>query len=235
MSDTLQSANLWRRLPETRPFVLPVDADAIERFNWKAKEHVKVDLNLLPEPFIGRFDAPIVLLNLNPGWSSDDARWHRSPGFSRRLWANLKQERSPYPFYLLNPSQKQDFGEYSPGGKWWHNRLRVLIEHVGSLEAVARGLLCVEFFAYHSKRFGRRIQPIPSQEFSFSLVRSALSRKAIVVILRSRRLWMEAVPELLTYKRQFTLRNPRSTYLTPNNCDGFDTIVRRLKQADNSA
>jgi len=222
-------------LPDVEPFVLPDDINVVAEFNRNAQHLARVDLGLLPEPFIGRCDAPIVLLNLNPGWSFDDAKWHRHPGFACRLRANLNQEDSPYPFYLLDPDLKGDSGAYSPGGIWWRKRLRVLIEHVDSLETVANSILCVEYFPDHSQRYGGRMQPIPSQNFSFSLVRSALDREAIIVVLRSQRRWHAAVPELVTYKNQYVLRNPRSPYVTPNNCDGFDAIVRRLRQLSGSA
>jgi hypothetical protein len=81
--------NPWLDLPDRQPFALPDDLSLIEEFNRKSSANYQVDLNLLPEPFIGRPDAPVVLLNLNPGWSPGDAEWHAKHAFVRLIRANL--------------------------------------------------------------------------------------------------------------------------------------------------
>ena len=58
--------NPWRHLPDIPPFVLDSDRRAIEEFNASASADTHVHLDLLPEPFLGNKDAPVVLLNLNP-------------------------------------------------------------------------------------------------------------------------------------------------------------------------
>jgi hypothetical protein len=52
------------------------------------------------------------------------------------------------------------------------------------------------------------------------------------VILRSRKLWEAAVPELKTVDA-IELKNPRSPYLTPKNIpgDGFARIVTAIANA----
>lgn len=59
--------NPWISLPASALFVLSRDAEAIEAFNAGASESHAIHLEVIPEPFIGLPDAPVVLLNLNPG------------------------------------------------------------------------------------------------------------------------------------------------------------------------
>ncbi len=59
--------NPWLHLPMTAPFVLAEDAPLVERFNLTASPDHRLDLTLLPEPFLGLPSAPVVLLGLNPG------------------------------------------------------------------------------------------------------------------------------------------------------------------------
>ena len=61
------TTNPWVDLPEESPFVLHGDAAAIARFNARANERHRIRLDVLPEPFIGRPDAPLVLLNRTAG------------------------------------------------------------------------------------------------------------------------------------------------------------------------
>ena len=123
---------------------------------------------MLPEPFLGRRDAPVVLLNLNPGYSPEGPRIHSDPSFAARVRRNLCHLPAEYPFYLLDPAIT------GPGRDWWEPKLRQLIGQVGR-QVVATGVLCIEYFPYHSRRFRHRRLPLPSQQYSFSLVREALS------------------------------------------------------------
>lgn len=215
--------NPWLDLPASAPFVLPADAAAIARFNERARADVAVHLELLPEPFLGDPLSPVVLLGLNPGFSPDDAACHADPTFAALSRANLEHLKSDFPFYLLNPAAP------GPGRRWWSKRLRKLIEAT-SLSAVANRVLCVEFFGYHSDRYAHRKLRLPSQDYGVHLLRQAMARNAVVVVMRSRRFWFDAVPELASYPRRFSLRNVQSTYVSPRNCpDGFDAIVAAVK------
>ena len=59
--------NPWPALPSEAPFVLPDDQEAIARFNVSAPERTRLELTLLPEPFVGSVDASVGLLTLNLG------------------------------------------------------------------------------------------------------------------------------------------------------------------------
>lgn len=213
--------NPWLAVPEVAPYVLAADAEIIGHFNRSASRETRVDLSLLPEPFQGNPEAPVVLLGLNPGLSEEDTGIHADPLFAKRLRANHAHESVDYPFYLLHPEVR------GPGRNWWDRRLRRVLEIVPR-ERLAERLLCIEYFPYHSVRFGARLR-VPSQEYGFYLARRAVRRGAVVIIMRSQRLWHAAVPELESYELAFRLRSVQNIAVTPNNCPlGFPAVVRAI-------
>ena len=190
--------NPWLRLPNVAPFALPDEYDTLPAFNQIADDNHKLQLGVLPEPFIGNPDAPIFLLSLNPGFDPSDHEHHAREDFSEAIWRNLKHEPSDYPFYFLDP-RFRDTG----GAEWWLKKLRVLIEDT-SLEAVAQGLFCVEFFGYHSVNYRpipKRIckEPLPHQQYGFHLVRKAVERGAEIIVMRQQKNWVAHVSELDGY------------------------------------
>lgn len=64
--------NPWSSVPSERPYVLECDRDSVAEYNAKydkcRAEKYRLRTDMLPEPFIGRVEAPVVLLNLNPGF-----------------------------------------------------------------------------------------------------------------------------------------------------------------------
>jgi hypothetical protein len=214
----------WRRLPQRAPFLLPQDKDIVMKFNESANEDLKLHHELLPEPFLGNPEAPVVLLNKNPGYSSPkDLTDHTPPASNTGAWSNLLHKRTAFPFYLLDPDQSRALGY-----KWWNNKLKSLIENCGR-RLVARSVLCVEYFPYHSRRFGHGELALPSQQYNFDLVRSAISRHAVIVVMRGKRQWFKAIPELQSYSRIYYLRNPQNPTISPKNCpEGYASVVRAI-------
>jgi hypothetical protein len=209
--------NPWLDLPSEAPFVLPGDAQKIDAFNREASDSKRIHLNLLPEPFLGSPDAPIVLLSLNPGFSPDDALSHSDATFAGLSRDNLEHRASDHPFYLLNPRIT------APGRLWWELHLRGILTSFPR-SVVASRMACVEYFGYHSSKFNHSSLRLQSQEYSYFLVRQALRRSAIIVLTRGRRIWLDAVPDLESYPHLYTLRSQRM-WISPNNCpEGFDKI-----------
>ena len=79
--------NPWTHLPDSPPFVLEEDCEAVEHFNVKPDARTQIHTEILPEPFLGRPDAPVVVLSLNPGFHEYDLYWHRNNRFSKLLAA----------------------------------------------------------------------------------------------------------------------------------------------------
>lgn len=215
--------NPWVSLPQSSPYVLASDSKPIQVFNARAENRHSYDTSLFPEPFFGSLDAPVVVLNLNPGWSPDDAAVHAQPLFAAMSRSSLAHQLKPYPFLHLQPTCE------TPGGKWWRQRTRELSEDLG-FDKVAQRLACIQFAPYHSLEYHVGSPLLPSQEYSFFLVREAMARGAEIVVMRSVRLWLRAVPELASYSRLHRGANPRAPYLSRGNLkSAYDIIARRLR------
>jgi hypothetical protein len=221
--------NPWEKLLKIKPFVVADDWYCLEKYNQKYDAGVhKLELDVLPEPFIGNIDAPVYLLNLNPGYDESDIYWHAHEKFRASILSNLLHEKLSYPFYFLNP----EFNE-SSGSDWWTKRLRILTSDVG-LSTVANKIFCVEFFPYHSIKYKEMPKSITkelliTQEYSIKLVRDAITMGKTIIIMRSKSKWLQYVPELKIHNRVFELKNYQRTYVTPGNLAEYDIIVDLLK------
>ena len=227
--------NPWLDLPETEPFVLECDRQNVESFNLTAKENHHIHTEVWAEPYTGNPEAEIVLLNLNPGYYKGQMDFlPGNPNFLPANRANLRHEKREYPFYLLDPRL-----EDSPGYWWWTRKLRPLIDlfpresdgHLSfeGLRRVANEVFVVEFFPYHTRNYSDKMC-VPSQKYSLYLVREALKRNALIIQMRSQKIWQQAIPELGkpsddNNSRYFILNNPQNPTISPNNCpDGFPEI-----------
>lgn len=201
------SPNPWLALPDTKPFVLFEDKATVATWNRKHANdlrHVKTDV--MPEPFVGRPDAPVVLLNGNPGYdASMDMPLHGNPQFRRLSRTNLEHGPSAFPFFLLNPEigqLAQDLHLARAGGyQWWFRHfIRPILHSVnvpeGSPRAdiiqrnVAHHALVVEALPYHSQKgVTARDMPVPSQGYSHDLVHQAIARGALLIVMRARSYW----------------------------------------------
>lgn len=94
--------NPWTALPEVAPYVLGMDREAVDRHNARAAAPHRLQLDLMPEPFLGRKDAPVVVLLGNPGYSERDHIWHDRPEFCAAIRENLTHQRTAYahPFWI---------------------------------------------------------------------------------------------------------------------------------------
>jgi hypothetical protein len=156
---------------------------------------------------VGKPDARIYLLLLNPGAREND--FMRGDEWVQERRRALRFESSRC-FWPLDPGMVG-----SEAHKYAAARLRRLIEVVGR-ERVAQGMMWLQYVGYQSLEYHPFPVRLPSQEFAFSLLREAISAGKIVVIGRSRKLWIEAVHELADYD-YIELESPRSPYLTPRN------------------
>jgi hypothetical protein len=221
-------------LPDEPPYVLPED-EKVLAFDRKGRGIHALELNLIPEPFVGRPDAPVLLLGNNPGVKGDESRNARQkPAFRDRMRDNLLHRLSPsFPFLFLDP----DPGIASPGKGWWERKLKRLLDEFGPDEdaarrILARSVLAVEYFPYVSHRYRHRKLTLPSQGYSFGLVRNAMKRGAVIVLTRGRRRWERAVEELGTYPRCFRLVEVQRAPISPGNFPDraqYEEIVRAIR------
>jgi len=115
------------------------------------------------------------------------------------------------------------------GPRWWATHLHSLLPRIGR-ERLAKSMLCVEFFPYHSSNYPSLGTTLDSQQYSFWLVRQAMEAHAVIVGLRGRAYWDGAIPELADYRRSYWLKNRQRVWVTPGNCpdDSYEGIVRAL-------
>lgn len=221
--------NPWTRLPSSSPYVLDEERTIVEDFNRSNPDPAtRIQLDVLPEPFLGRPDADVVVLSLNPGYDDSDREWHGRADFASAIHANLRHEPQAYPFYPINPDFSQS-GAY----RWWRRRLDSLI-HDTSLPGVAGNLLCVELFPYHSRSYrvipawqGNRL--LPSRVYATRLVTAAIERGARIIAMRNYSEWERRVPALQNYPKLHRLSSAQSAYLSPRNLSDYSSVVEALR------
>ena len=212
----------WHKIPTKPPFWLPCDEPYIRYFNLTAKDSVRIKANAYPEPYFGNPEAPVVLLLLNPGGgeASVDALTPLD------VQASLRNQ------YTAGASMTRHFHlsaeSVGAGQKWWTKVCRSLLTDVDR-ETLQSKILSIEFSAYHSKSFGHSHLRLPSQRFSFNLVRHAIERKALVVCMRGERYWCSAVPELASYDKFRRLKNPRAASVSPRNVGEYEELLAVLR------
>ncbi len=217
--------NPWADLPIESPFVLDCDKEIVCAFNKLRSEKVKFQLKYLPEPFLGDPNASIVLLSLNPGFAGKGDSLHlTSETFKQKSRQNLLHTKAEYPIYLLDPEFRK-----SGGHQYWYRKLRSLIEDF-SLKCVAEKIFVIEYYGYHSEKCGFGGE-MASQGYSFHLVKEAIKRGAIIVVVRHNRKWMQKIPELETYPHKYTLNSPQAGNISRMNCpNGYDSICDLFKE-----
>jgi hypothetical protein len=232
--------NPWHRLPTAPPYVLPEDHERVDALNAKHRKRpqCRLDLEIIPEPFVGRPNAPVVLLANNPGIKSpQSAAYRRKPAFVERMRNNLLHRLDDnYPLFFLDPN---DLVMPSDGRKWWERKLKGLFRELGPDEdgvrsLLAKSILAVEFFPYALRKYGHGRDPLPSQQYSFGLVRDAMARGAFIVLTRGRKRWLGAMPELEKYPRLVRLKNPQRASVSRKNCvdaKQFEEIVGAIRAA----
>ena len=206
-------------------FILPDDKSVVEDFNKSVSDKYKIHTDIFPAPFMGYVDAPIVLLALNPGFNNNEFE----KGYYRRyahFWKNELQHKSSVDNLRLFCLEK----EYCESSDYWLKKLSPLIA-ISSKEEVANSIFVIQFFPYHSMKyrdFPVRIskQKLKSQLYNFYLVGKAIERGAIIVILRSRKKWINAVPELANYEKCFSTSSYLNPILSENNLKSCFDLLR---------
>jgi hypothetical protein len=185
-----------------------------------AQHAASLRLDLLPCPYLGRPEALVYVLLLNPGGRHNDFEYGDEFVAERR---RALQFESPRCFWSLDPALAR-----SEAYKYSATRMRALIDQVGR-HRVADRMMWLQYFGYQSLEWRRFPVTLPSQEFAFWLLREAIGAGKLVIIARSRRLWIRAVSELETCD-YIQLRSPRGPYLTPANMGegDFRRVVRAL-------
>lgn len=221
--------NIWKGIPTRAPFILEEDLFVIQEMNYLYRGSAKeIQTQLLPEPFVGNINAPIIILTKNTGFDKgDDPIWHAKERFQRLALSNLYQEPSDYPLYFLHPEIKD-----SPGAIWHYGKMKELIRRT-SLTRVADNVCSIPYFPYHTSRFSvipKKIskEGLSSHRYTKLLIRNAIDRRAIIIMASGRRAWASLVPELDNYQKKYLLRSAQCHCITPGNLDQFEELVDAL-------
>lgn len=224
-------SNPWKALLPTAPFVLAQDAPYVQVFNERVSEGSPhwIHTHRLPEPRQGPADAPVIVLQLNPSYD-------QVPQDIEKGLAALGDEQSVH-------------AGISAQHHWWTRNFGKLLKHVDK-ERLATRVCSIEYFPYASANFGHGHLRLPSQQYTFDLVRRALDRKAIILVSRGLKYWLGAIPELYLhlYKgsrvgtslaptsdddaiRVFQTINPRSASISNGNLrqDVYSRVARALE------
>lgn len=211
--------NPWADLPDEPPWVLPIDRDAVRR----ATGRVGLRADLLPEPFVGDPDAPVVVLMKAPGVGpGDDLAAHGRPAFQALV--RRSHQATSGAFHPLEPAAAG-----TPSSAWWRRVLGPLIAVVGE-EAVRTGIFVAQALPYHATAVPPASVPMPSQGFTDHLVRRAVLAGATVVVVNGGRAWSRTLGDeaLVGAIRP---RGPQVSHLSPGNLgpEGFGAVVAALR------
>lgn len=214
--------NPWQLLSQNgNDLILQIDQQKVTDYNYKVYDHHEFHLEFVPEPYIGNITAPVIALNANPGYNPLEVKIHNDPTIRKIMLDNLNHNYQGF-YYLSN-----EFN-LSTGATWWRKKLRRLIEDT-TKDSVSKNLLVVESMAYHSKKF--KFIDLPSQKYSCQLVKNAMDRNALVIIMRSEKIWYELVPPLRSYKNLIIMYNPQQTYFSPGNLPRYKEVVETIKSS----
>lgn len=214
--------NPWKRMGQQPPFILQEDRPYIEAFNSIHEHHDdrKINLYYTPEPRLGPVTAQVILLQLNPSYDKNKPFGPQSEQITLRELENIQDENSSHPGVM-------------PGNDWWNRTLGQLMKEsrIGP-DRLSRGICSIEFFAYRSLTFCHGTIRLPSQGYTFALVRERLASGAIIIVTRNYPLWVSAIPELAAKLNLtvFLTNTPRRAYISRGNLSAgvFDKICERL-------
>ena len=199
--------NPWTAVPSVPPFVIASDLPYVETYNASQLpyEGAWIHTGRMPEPRQGPIDAPLIILQQNPSYSGRPPREALPQAEVESLRQALIDEHSPHQ------------GIAAPND-WWDRTCKALHDR-SDRERLARRVLSLEYFPYPSAKFNHHALRLPSQSYTFDLVRAGLRRGALFLITRGPGLWYGAVPELYGQrdKTVFQTRSPQNASISPGN------------------
>lgn len=125
-----------------------------------------------------------------PGFDHANNEYGSFPGLLEAEKKNIQHTNVRFPFYPINPELllTDDF-------RYWSKTLKPFLKSEKSYEKVSKDISCIEFFPYHSANFNFR-EKLHCQKYGFYLLEKAIERKAMIVLMRAKKEWLDAVPEL---------------------------------------
>lgn len=175
-----------------------IDAVAVGRYNSRVvNEDYLLHPELGPSAFEGDIDnAPAVLLLSNPGY--DGTSTPEDHTFARPGW----------PLGGLHPEAPEGLRN------WWTRRLGALIGRFGA-QRVSQRVACLQLTPWASGRFDSGLR-LPSRQRLLEAADRVAQSGALLLVMRSERLWFEAAG-VSAHPRRFHTNNPRCAYVSEGN------------------
>ena len=188
----------------------------------KHKINYSLDLQLYPEPFAGNPDAPVYILNGNPGiggadrfmmlrngWDSMILNSYNPTDASTMYWLDENWENK-----LFSPNDLADVHTYRAGFNWWlGNRdtsrwtYGIASELKNSCQNLQEKVFNVEYFPYHSRKLKmdlinnyineRAKDPNSVVSIVNEYLRKALKKGKVFIIMRCEEEWIDRLNNLL--------------------------------------
>lgn len=219
--------NPWLDFNISDHMVHPLDEDSVAYHNRTSKAEHQFLTYLPPEPWIGNLNASLVVLYSNPGATINNTKRVFQTGHDlvvEKSIQNLKQTLKNFPHFHFDPALAN-----TEGATWFLQRYRWLIEQVG-ISAVSKNLLTCELAPYHSLKWKEPKRPIYTQSFTNHLIRSAMDRRALILVARSKRIWFNHIPELEKYPRTIYPNSINASVSPGNYPRDFESIVAAVSR-----
>ena len=208
----------------------PQDQSHVDAYNFELSKSATKNLNVLslihaPLPFFGSIEAKVVILLANPGIGPGEEIPDESFTQLRLLDSARKHQTLEEHFIYISEGMKG-----TEGHKWWTSKLKALTSE-SSIQLVHESLMAVEFHPYHSVNFSVLPITLPTQNYTFELVRRKVAEGALFVIGRHLQGWFTAVPELRN--ANYVMFKSRNAALTPGNLndDGFKKVLAAMSNS----
>lgn len=251
--------NPWTEItPDMNVKVLSEDICFVNGINEKYRsknpgENDWVCTEMWPAPFLGAPNAPVYLLNGNPGGdglNETEKILLEDPLFTKLLMANLRHESIPgYDDFIFNNMLKFEEGRVClasskdeitlsktklennkvlGGCIWWKKRTNELCRTIGKNP----NLFVVEYFPYNSKdsKCINRSQRLPSYEYSDDLIKEAMKSDKLIVIMRWKQAWCERIAGLAEYPNLLEISSDSSVFLSSGNLLPFDKSPKKNRR-----
>lgn len=221
----ISDRNPWIGFEYSSEMLHPLDKVAVEYHNKSSRRDYQFLLHLAPEPWIGNLEGKLVVLYSNPGATESNVAGIFQPLHDlvlEKSIKNLNQKNLEFPHFHFDPELRG-----TEGSIWFRKRFRWLIDAFGE-KRVSQELLTCELSPYHSLKWKIPRYMPPTQEYTYQIIREAMSRNSTILLARTPKLWLQNIPELASYPRLFR-PNSINASISPNNYpDSFEKILEAL-------
>lgn len=216
-------------------YVLPCDKPYIEYFNKHCNDEHAIAENQIPEPWLGpALNATLFVLQLNPYHPLNAPH---GPSHPLQVAHQIRK-------HSLIGSLTVPHHGLATEDKFWRTCFSCLAEDIGramkpmlrssslrrsfGYNHLASRVCSVEYFPYPSDKSNHALLRLPSQQFTFGLVRYGIQRGARFVVLKGWNAWKSAVPELNSHRDVHQVVGYRGARSIPRSVAGYRAILDAL-------